>query len=95
MGSLHHDAPLLTTASQARHAPRAVRPMNRVPRPRLPGYNQQSLRGKIVRLLRATIRRVQTGVTFGATLHGPWYVRLEDSFGIWHRLGCVKSTGCF
>jgi hypothetical protein len=30
MGSLHHDAPLLTTAAQARHAPRAVSPMNRV-----------------------------------------------------------------
>jgi hypothetical protein len=32
MGSLHHDDPLLTTASQARHAPRAVSPMNRVRR---------------------------------------------------------------
>jgi hypothetical protein len=28
MGSLHHDQPLFTTASQARHAPRAVSPMN-------------------------------------------------------------------
>ena len=30
MGSLHHDDPLFTTASQARHAPRAVSPMNRL-----------------------------------------------------------------
>jgi hypothetical protein len=28
MEALHHDDPLLTTASQARHAPRAVGPMN-------------------------------------------------------------------
>src|SRR5258708_39148260 len=37
MGSLHHGDPLLTTASQARHAARAVSPMNRIqlhPRPR-------------------------------------------------------------
>jgi hypothetical protein len=30
MGSLHLDDPLLTTASQARHAPRAVGPMDRI-----------------------------------------------------------------
>jgi hypothetical protein len=28
MGALHRHDPLLTTASQARHAPRAVSPMN-------------------------------------------------------------------
>ena len=61
----------------------------------MPSYDQQSLRDKIVRLRRPTIRRVQMGVPFGATLHGPWDVRLEDSSRIWRRLGCVKSTGFF
>src|SRR5258707_14395530 len=44
MGSLHHDDPLFTTASQARHAPRAVSPMNRLQQ--LPDRNRAKAVGR-------------------------------------------------